>query len=331
LNNRIVIAAMLAGLAFQPAIAADTAAAPPADSKSPASPAGQTAPAAKEAAAQSADAAKNAEALAKVPKLTVEQILARNAEARGGVAAWKGIQTLSFSGLMDAGKERAQPGNRVPGDPHLSKSEQRKARMELQKATAEAKTIQLPFTLDLARGRKSRLEIKVKDQTAVQVYDGTAGWKLRPYIGKTSPEPFSPEELKSAAAQQELDGPLLDADAKGNKIESDGVEMVDGNPAYKLKVTEKSGVVRHVWVDATTFLDLRVDGVRRWDGKERPLYTYFRDWRTVNGVKIPFLQENKLEGLKDSNKIQIEKVQVNPKLDADRFAKPEDKAAPAKG
>jgi len=321
LNTRLVIAALLAGLAAPAAFSADSTGA--AISAQPAAPAkGVPVVAAPAATDAGADAAREAAALAKVVRLPVAGILAKNADARGGINAWRSVQALTFSGLMDAGHERKPPGNRVPGDPHLSKSEQRKARADLVQATAEAKVIQLPFTMDLARGRKSRLEIKVKDSTAVQVYDGANGWKVRPYMGNTTPEPFTPEELNAAGAQQELDGPLLDAEAKGNKVELEGVEMVEGSPAYKLKVTEKVGAVRRVWIDASTFLDVRTDGTRRFDGKERTLYTYFRDWRTVDGVKIPFVQENKLDGLKDSNRIVIEKVVVNPKLDANRFANP---------
>ncbi len=53
--------------------------------------------------------------------------------------------------------------------------------------------------MDLERGRKKRLEIQFNGQTAVQVYNGTQGWKLRPFLNRHEVENFTPDELKSAA------------------------------------------------------------------------------------------------------------------------------------
>ena len=38
-----------------------------------------------------------------VAKLTAAEIVEKNAAARGGLAAWRNVQTLSISGKMDAG------------------------------------------------------------------------------------------------------------------------------------------------------------------------------------------------------------------------------------
>jgi len=39
--------------------------------------------------------------------------------------------------------------------------------------------VQLPFVMEMKRGRKTRLEIEFANDKAVQVYDGANGWKLR--------------------------------------------------------------------------------------------------------------------------------------------------------
>src|ERR1700722_8252883 len=108
--------------------------------------------------------------------LTVSQIIDRNVTAKGGLQAWRAVQTMTFSGKMEAGgKSKAQ----------------------------------LPFTLEKKRTRKMRVEIVFANDTAVQVYDGANGWKLRPYLGRRTVEPYSPEELKSAAFEADVDGPLV--------------------------------------------------------------------------------------------------------------------------
>jgi len=68
----------------------------------------------------------------------------------------------------------------------------------------------------MKRPGKSRVEIEFAGKTAVQVYDGTNGWKLRPYLNRNDVEPFTAEEAKSEAGKT-LDGPLVDYAAKGTR------------------------------------------------------------------------------------------------------------------
>jgi hypothetical protein len=191
---------------------------------------------------------------------------------------------------------------------------------------------QLPFLMELERPRKMRLELQVKNQTAVQVYDGTNGWKLRPFLNRHEVEPYSEQELKIASNRADLDGPLVDYAAKGSRVELDGTETVEGHNTYKLKVTEKTGHTLHVWVDAETFLEAKIEGQpRTLDGKEHPVEIYYRDYRNVDGLRFPFVLETRVLpvgrnalGLRDTpvppEKIVIDKVVVNPKLDEKRFS-----------
>ena len=91
-------------------------------------------------------------------------------------------------------------------------------------------------------------------------------------------------------------------------------------------MTLKTGAVQRVWVDAETFLDVKVSGTpRRMDGKMRDVVVYQRDFRTVQGVKVPFVLETAVDGYRDTHKNELESVVVNPKLDDSLFAKPQAK------
>jgi len=127
------------------------------------------------------------------------------------------------------------------------------------KAEAE-KQVQLPFVLDMKRSRKSRLELEFAGKKAVQVFDGTHGWKLRPFLNRDDVEPFTPAEAKAEAGKPDLDGSLVDYAAKGTKVALEAVEPVEGHDAYKLKLTMKNGDVQHIWIDAQSFLDVKVEG-----------------------------------------------------------------------
>ncbi len=243
-------------------------------------------------------------------KLSVTEILERNAAARGGLQAWRGVQTLTMIGKMEAGGNN-RPTIPVPGVKPSQVNDQRL------KEQAE-----LPFVLELKRPRKMRLELRFNGQTAVQVYDGANGWKLRPFLNRHEVEPFTAEEQKTAALQADLDGYLLDAAAKGTKVEGEGADKLADRNTYKLKLTLKGGQVEHVWVDAQTFLETKIEGApRRLDGKYHSVATLLRDYRIVNGLKVPFLLETTIDGVKQTENIHIESVVFGPKLDDSLFAK----------
>jgi outer membrane lipoprotein-sorting protein len=244
-------------------------------------------------------------------KLTAQQVIEKNLAARGGLQAWRAVQTLSLSGKMQAGGNESQTrpvqGVRTGG-------------VQLPKRPAEQ--TQLPFRLELKRARKSRLELDFAGQTAVQVYDGAAGWKLRPFLNRHEVEPFTADEMKAVAMQPDLDGPLVDYAAKGTKVELEGMEKVEGNDAYRLKLTFNNGQSQRVWLDAKTLLETKIEGTpRRLDGKYHSVEVYYRDYRAVSGLMMPFVMETKVEGVRQTEKIMIEKISVNPRVEDSRFAK----------
>src|SRR5215469_2503816 len=236
-----------------------------------------------------------------LPKLSATSIVDKNVAARGGLQAWRAVQTLTLTGKLGAGgNQRATLSVPAP--------EGHKAQRAVM-PQRPVEEVQLPFVMELKRPSKVRFELQFKGQTAIQVFDGT----------------------------------LIDYAAKGTQVESDGTEKVEGRDTYKLKLTFKSGDVTHVWVDSQTFLEAKVQGrPRRLDGTDHPVEVYYRDYRPVNGLQIPFVLETRVlpvaktaTGLRDtpvpSEKIVIEKVTVNPKLDDSQFAKPQTETAAAKG
>ncbi len=262
--------------------------------------------------------------------LTAAQIVDRNVAARGGLQAWHGVQALQETGLMGAGgNERTAQAVEVPGAKRPGKA------LPMPSTPRLKEEAQLPFVMDLERGRKLRLEIQFAGKTAVQVYDGAKGWKLRPFLNRLDVEPYTEDETRLASMQSELDGQLIDYAAKGTKVELVGMEKVENIDTYNLKLTLKDGRTTHVWVDAKTFLEAKVEGQpRRLDGKLHPVEVYYRDYRAVNGLQIPFVLETHVlssvtgtaaarEPHYPAEKIAIEKVVVNPKLDASLFTKPQ--------
>ena len=257
-------------------------------------------------------------------KLTASQVVQKHIKARGGLPAWHAVQTMSWSGKLDAGTGDSQHRSEA----YVSYS--MNARKKLSAAATPSdkgeggKQVQLPFVLEMKRPGMSRIEVAFAGKNAIQVYDGKEGWKVRPFLNRDEVEPFTPEEMKASAGKWQIDGPLFDYAAKGTKVALEGMEAVGGKKAYKLKLKMKNGDVQHIWIDAKTFLDVKVEGVpRRMDGLMRTVWIYQRDFRRVNGVMVPYVLETAVEGYPNTHKIVIEKVSVNPVLKDDQFAKPQ--------
>jgi len=292
--------------------------------------------AAKAVAAPPATMAREAAAASKpgpwpagVPHLGASQILEKHIAARGG-AAWKSVQALQLQGTIEAGR----------GDSVARSNAIYEANRNLRKQVAgpvpaaegsEAPSgragppaeVELPFKLDVKRPHKSRLEIVFAGKTAWQAYDGQTGWKFRPFLNRTDVEPFTAEENRIEAGQDDLEGPLFGSAARHTSITVEGVEKVDGRDAYRLRLVARDGSARTVWVDTRSFLDVKVQGTsRRVDGTMRAVYVTQRDFRPVQGILVPFVAETAVDGVAETHTLRVEKVSVNPALVDALFTKP---------
>ena len=223
--------------------------------------------------------------------LTASQIVEKNVAARGGLDAWRKIQSMVWVGHIE--------NNSAPGP-------------------------SLPFDLDMKRPNKTRFLIKAQSQTSVRIFDGIHGWTLRPSIrGEPEAQPYTPQELNFAREGQGFDGPLIDYQAKGISIALEGVDEIEGRQAYRLSVKLPSGDSHHVWVDAKTFLDIKYDRTSRDAyGRSNMVSVFYRDYETVDGLQIPLRIETSTNTAKAKEELVIDRVLVNPPLEDRIFVKP---------
>lgn len=221
-------------------------------------------------------------------QMTVDQLVAKNAEAKGGSEALRALQSLKLTGkmLVNEGK------------------------------------IEFGFAQTKKRPAAVRNEYTLQGMTIVQAYDGTEGWKISPFQGRKDPEKMSADDLKSLIEDAEVDGPLIDWKEKGSTVEYLGTEDVDGTQAHKLKVTRKSGDVNYVWLDPDHFLEIRILSQRQEHGAQVEVETDLGDYEKVNGVFVPFSVESGPKGTADKQKIIIDKAEGNVPLDETPFKFP---------
>jgi hypothetical protein len=223
------------------------------------------------------------------PTLTAAQIVEKNVAARGGLEAWRKVVAIAWAGRVEGGAP-------VP----------------------------MPFLLELKRPNLTHFEISAMDKRFVRIFDGTRGWRVRPGAdGAPETKAFSKEEDAFARDEFVIDGPLMDPEAKGVKVEVAGLDEIGGRKAHLLEVTLPSRASRRIWIDAETFLEIRSDRPSTNPlVRGAPVSVYFRDYRSVEGLVIPFTIETQGAGGQGSQKLIIEKVALNPELPQAAFSKP---------
>lgn len=233
-------------------------------------------------------------ALPAAAEATLEQIIATNVESRGGMDALKNIESLRIEGRMAMG----------PG-------------------------MEVPVTMEMKRPSSMRMELVLQGMTMVQAYDGETGWQIMPFAGSTEPEKVSGEELEQLTDQADIDGPLVDYEEKGYKLELLGTEDVDGTEAHKIKVTRKSGRETIMYLDTEYCLEIKSESKTTQQGMEIEVEVSYGDYKEVAGVMMAHSMTQTAVAAAGSQQMTFtfENVEANIELAENRFAMPEAEAA----
>ena len=229
---------------------------------------------------------------APVSAQTVDDIIAKNMEARGGHDKIKAIKSARVTGHMTMG-----PGGEAP------------------------------FVWTWKRPTMFRIEFTMQGMTGVQAYDGKTGWLVMPFMGKTEPEAMSEEDLKQVDDQADFEGPLVDYKEKGHTIELVGKETVEGTEAWKLKVTRKSGDVSFIWLDSEAYLEIKEEGKRKARGQEMEFESTSSDYKEVGGILIPHSIASKPKGAPEGQVMTFDKIELNVDIPDGDFKMPAPKPA----
>jgi len=168
-----------------------------------------------------------------------------------------------------------------------------------------------------------REEFLLQGMTGVNAYDGKTGWKIEPWNGKKDAEALGEEELKEILEDADFDGPLVNYQRKGNKIEFVGMEKFEGTDTYKLKVTKPNGDLYTYYLDTDFYIPIKVDVKRIVRGEEREYEAVLGNYKLVNGWYLPFSTESYPKGHpQDKSKYVYDKIEANVAMDDSRFTMP---------
>lgn len=179
---------------------------------------------------------------------TVDEIIAKNLAAKGGVEKIKAVQSIRSTGTM----------------------------------TAQGQSVVI--TAMSKRPNLSRQEMTVMGQTIVMAFDGAAARMINPMVGPGAMD-MPAEQVEMIKDQSDMDGPLVDYKAKGSTIELVGNVTVEGKTQIHLRIARKSLPVQDVYLDSATFLEARIATNVPGSGV---IETQLGDYRAVEGMMMPF-------------------------------------------
>jgi outer membrane lipoprotein-sorting protein len=205
---------------------------------------------------------------------TVDELLARNIQAKGGMEKLRSIQTVKQTGRLNI---QGMEGKQV---------------------------------VYAKRPNLLRQELTMSGTLVVMAFDGQTPWMINPNLGAAAPIAMTGPLAEMIKDQSSFDGPLIDYKAKGYLIDLVGPETLAGRQVYHLKLTDKARQVQHCYLDAETGLEAKlVSQNEMGQSFEQEL----SDYRDVEGIKVPFSIRTLSNGVQQGQ-ITVDKVEFNVKI-----------------
>jgi hypothetical protein len=215
--------------------------------------------------------------------ITVEQILDREIRASGGKDAWLHVTSMHMKGTLEIS------GNTVTG-------------------TFES--------YDIAP-HKSLQTVMVGQSIAVRRgFDGVNGWKYEPSRGA---EDLAGDELEDARIDADF-YELIKLKELFPQMVLRGEASVDGRNVYTIVATPAHGTPRTLYFDKATGLLIGMSQTTTAGGKNSQADSFFEDFRTVNGIQIPYTIRMKTDEM--TAVIRLQSVQTNLIILNTGFSKP---------
>jgi len=225
---------------------------------------------------------------------TLDEIIAKNAQARGGLEKLRAIKSLRIIARLSQGTFRAT------------------------------------YVQENKRTDKVREETIIQGMAQIQAYDGKSAWQINPFGGRKDPELMSADDTKTLIIDSDLEGLLIDYKEKGHKAELIGHDSVEGTDCFKIKLTLKDGDVRYYFLDADSFLEIKIETQSTVRGAVQFTDTMLGDYEQVDGLYFPFsIEIGETGGTDQRLRLTVEKIEINPSLDDNLFSLPAAKPATA--
>jgi hypothetical protein len=104
------------------------------------------------------------------------------------------------------------------------------------------------------------------------------------------------------------------------KLTLAGKSKIGYREVYVIDLQPASGAVDRLFVDAESYLPVRMNTMRIHGGASVPVEIYFDDWREADGLKMPHVIKHSFQ--KRTMMLTVTEIKNNAPVDAGMFEKP---------
>lgn len=211
---------------------------------------------------------------------SVDNIIAKNIEARGGLKLIKSVQSVEMSGNVDY------------------------------------QGLSAPFKYIIKRPHKMRLEMMVNSDTLIQCYNGKIAWASIPKNGQNIVQKLPATESQALRKQADFDGPLINYKKKGYKVSYAGKTTIGKETAYTLNLTDPQKHNIIMYIDTHNFHDIReatTKAINRGNSQMKNVFkieTDYSNFKSYKGLTLPYKITTKING-RLITQMNVTKVTLN--------------------
>jgi outer membrane lipoprotein-sorting protein len=216
------------------------------------------------------------------PGATVDQIIAKNLAAKGGVGKLRAVMSVRTTGQVRNARGKST------------------------------------LTVWTRRPNAMRQELVSEGRTLVTGFDGTTLWSINPILGGEARAITGPAAEQAREEASDFDSVLLDYKDKGYVVE---LLPPEADGSLHLRVTKKNGRIQDIYLDPATFLEKRITTQVEQGGKTAILSTELSNYKEVDGMMVPFTVRQSVNG-QLQGEVTYDRVQFNLPLDDSLFRMP---------
>lgn len=177
--------------------------------------------------------------------------------------------------------------------------------------------MELPMVINVKKPDKVKMVISVQGMDIITLFDGQKGYTVNPMAGSADPVEIPAEQLNGIKQYNLLRDNFMEA-FKANRVKLEGEEAVNGNPAFKLSVTDESGNATATFIDKNSYLIVKTVQKVTQMGQEMQVESYIKDYMDVNGARFPKTITQMVSGMEVGG-ITFEKAEIDKAIDDSVF------------
>ena len=154
----------------------------------------------------------------------------------------------------------------------------------------------------------------------IESFNGETGWTIDPWQEMDYARNLNSGEINVFLQKAEFFTPFYKYKEKGHTVEYTGLDTIDGIEVFVLKLTRTNGKIETWYLNSTTYLEYLCKSDWVDFARTLPSEIFFDDFRTVDGLVLPFFTDRTF--WQRDRVLQIENVEINPKIDENIFVMP---------